>query len=685
MTHFYKSFKLSSSNIFSMIPKNPEKMNGEEWIRGLTRLVSDAVEWEGPPLPEESYPGEIREEMIERIFDLLEHVETQNLNVEASVKDPKDAQSWVEGKPRKINTEGLEDALFWAEVEHHEGKPVGMTETMLLFDLQEKVYEVRPPCGPLSCQARKLQLSAAGRLLLYHQKERMLLEEISQLLPPGISLRDFMKIDLDLDSPIPPIPQEDFITKDLIVFAKITGIYRTYKPFFDKLYRHRIYQFIQNVHLNGHDPEKEDIPEQVKNIADCCRKFFEKHGRKPVLASLGCGDAILEKYLMEKGLVDKVIGVDITTRSGRVEREDQFKKILIQKSGLAEEELMQKVIESLALEDADITLFGDSLHHTPHPQAYVKEVLARMSQGYIIISEPFCLGKGTLIRESLFPLDSTEYPESMLGLETHQELINSYIKEGVKVAHGRMIPCTHAGLNDGYYRIYVILEILPAEKASLMETPAWDFKDAEGYSDIVDPIYELVDEPVNIRYPEGASGEDLEKLAEQLVKILVQNDLMMTCVSPLLIQYMGEKRACYTTWDRFAFICVEGDDEGSESVVFDDEKRMQVLQESRMFYQELIRLNDKKTARLILAEARRASLKKFGIEPLNYMESNVLLPACTMLSGGQPVPYVFARVEGMHDEIDTVLKRMDPRMAQTIVAQAAPVSAFLRKIFFGKE
>ena len=182
------------------------------------------------------------------------------------------------------------------------------------------------------------------------------------------------------------------------------------------------------------------------------------------------------------------------------------------------EELKDKIFEVAGKKD--IFLLGDSLHHTPDPNAYIDKAWDQINPGgYLVVSEPFRFKNDEVTKEALNPLDSTPFQGSMQTLDGHQSWINRLKTQGGQVVSAKMVPGTIAGLNDVYHRVFVVIQ-KPVENKN-MEQGEWKFIDhCPEFHDFLNPIYKKLNKKYELNFPEDVPESDFKQLSEQLALML---------------------------------------------------------------------------------------------------------------------------------------------------------------------
>lgn len=190
-----------------------------------------------------------------------------------------------------------------------------------------------------------------------------------------------------------------------------------------------------------------------------CAKYLSYRLQRPIaISSIGCGRATIEKNLLASGLASSVTGVEIDPNSSETSSfsEGKFSRVDVSSNGKSSDELREEVCAHI--DGADLVILGDSLHHTDNPFAYIRECFDRLEPGrYIYISEPFDVPGDTRTRDTLFPDDSTAFPNSMLSLADHEIWHNWVLLRGGTIVHAQAVPGYVAGDSDDYDRSKPVL------------------------------------------------------------------------------------------------------------------------------------------------------------------------------------------------------------------------------------
>lgn len=317
------------------------------------------------------------------------------------------------------------------------------------------------------------------------------------------------------------VVQEDFIIMDLIKLAKETGLFDEFQKIFESIIAYRKMQFVFFNHLA--EPKDINHPE---NILGCVLKFREDSGgNAPSLASIGCGSALVEQTLSNLGLANNPVGIEVdmeaeADKGGRVKDKMTFVKVAGKTRN--PEELKNRIFELAG--KRNIFFFGDSLHHTPDPNAYIDKAWEQIDPGgYLVVSEPFRFQHDEVTKEALNPLDSTPFHGSMQTLTSHQAWINRLIAKGGEVISAKMEFGAVAGLNDVYHRVFVVIQ-KPAESKAPQESGEWKFIDhCPEFHNFLNPVYEKLNAQYEVNFPSEVSESEFTQLLEQIALILSTN------------------------------------------------------------------------------------------------------------------------------------------------------------------
>jgi len=197
---------------------------------------------------------------------------------------------------------------------------------------------------------------------------------------------------------------------------------------------------------------------------ECARFLAYRLERPIVVGSIGCGKATIERNLLALGIVKQVIGVEIDPHIAQTtyEQDSALHRTNVATHNKTPDELREEVCA--AVDGSDLIIFGDSLHHTDNPYLYFSRCFDGLLPGrYIYVSEPFDIPGDKRTRNELFPLDSTDFPDSMLSLDEHQRWINWALLRGGEIVHSEAVPGYIAGDSDAYGRTKPILSLRDAE------------------------------------------------------------------------------------------------------------------------------------------------------------------------------------------------------------------------------
>ena len=260
------------------------------------------------------------------------------------------------------------------------------------------------------------------------------------------------------------VVQEDFITLDLISFAKEVGVWEEYKDVFDALYYYRQRQFIvDDFHLASTTKDKDRML-----LMDLLKLVTAENGgcQKPSLASFGCGQGLFEKLLMAHGDVDSVIAVDKHPgKRAKIERAGPKFKIIFVPERYQKKDSKAFMRTTLGcLSPANIVVAADSLHETDNPKAYFIEIFKEevRPRDYLYVSDPVhCTAVEDLTSDVLNRFDGTPYLSSMISLEDYLDILAYLRAVGGEVVARTIVPF---GYGDTFIRISLVIKKLPKEQ-----------------------------------------------------------------------------------------------------------------------------------------------------------------------------------------------------------------------------
>jgi len=290
--------------------------------------------------------------------------------------------------------------------------------------------------------------------------------------------------------------QEDFITMDLMILADRFGLFenpkykKDYRELFNALGLYRKMQYVKHYHSDAEasrDPDKTRVP-----LLNFVQRLFEKRQGKPItVSSLGHGDGVLERLMMESGSIGILTAVDIDPNA-RFDQTDvrqkyngNYRETIVGVSDKLERnsatgsmdsvtgtgsiyrespDVRRRVMDSL--QEADVVVAADVLHETSDPYAYIRGLWDKVAPGgYLYIVDPIhCEAVDEVTKMSVNNYDRTKWAASMLPLEDHFNMIGGLKMMGAIIKNISVVPGTYAGYNDSYSRVTIVLKkpaILP--------------------------------------------------------------------------------------------------------------------------------------------------------------------------------------------------------------------------------
>ncbi|MCK9186547.1 hypothetical protein M0P48_03860 [Candidatus Gracilibacteria bacterium] len=336
------------------------------------------------------------------------------------------------------------------------------------------------------------------------------------------------------------IAQEEFITAGLLELAKKYGIVRSdfgfdpkvsyhrelvgsgigtedqvhWQQVFDDLLLMRQIQYYQRVHLFSKSKHKEGRPSILDEILAVVNDKIQKGqtckngGVHVSMASLGNGNSLLERWLLQKGVVSKIVGVDVSDMAGTGDRTEtnlidngergmaMGKFIVVDvnkiddKTPEGRKKLEDKVFGHFP-RGVDLFTSFDSLHETPDPKRYLRRALCLVCPGgRVYVIDPTrsdALDMDRMTERFIQPYDSSAYPHSMTSIESLFEVVGLFSLRGATVQHFGVTPPIYAGYNDSLSRAVYSLKNPESENDVLHALPEEDVeweKEIENDNDI---------------------------------------------------------------------------------------------------------------------------------------------------------------------------------------------------------
>ncbi len=313
---------------------------------------------------------------------------------------------------------------------------------------------------------------------------------LSLLLPTkkGLSCKNLVKERKAELPKLRKVVQEDFITLDLIAFARAHGVYEQYKDIFEAIAWYRQLQFFIDFHLAPDAPNRLVTP-----LLQLISSVFEKKNRKVIdgreqrvsdedlqgitVSSFGCGTKLFEKILLgmrplEIKRIDAVDKHEIVGEQNAWDKIEEvgpkFRAVSVPVPSVPEGEKSPEFIERTlgVLPAADVVIAADSLHETSDPRAnLIKLFRDKAKDGkYLYVSDPVhCVAGDAHTTETLGLYDNTNFLASMLALEGFLEILSYLSAIGAEVVDKKVV-FPNAGYGDGFARLEFVLRKLPAEK-----------------------------------------------------------------------------------------------------------------------------------------------------------------------------------------------------------------------------
>lgn len=325
------------------------------------------------------------------------------------------------------------------------------------------------------------------------------------------------------------IAQEEFITADLLALAKEYGIVRNdfgfdpkesyrrelagsgigtklqvpWQQVFDDLFLIRQTQYYRRVHLFPRSKHKEKRPSLTDQISDLVKEKTSRGetekggGVKITVASLGQGNALLERWLISKGIISELTCVDVANMEGQGDRIDSapartkggksVKKtfVVVDTAGIDKNTVEgQKILEDKVFDHfhkgMDLVMAFDALHETPSAKRYLRKLYDLLRNGgKIYIIDPTrsdALDIDRITEQFLHAYDFSEHPHSMTSIEDFFEIVGLLGLRGAITEHADVTPPIYAGYNDSLSRGIFALK-KPADDNSILHSlPKEDVK-----------------------------------------------------------------------------------------------------------------------------------------------------------------------------------------------------------------